>query len=189
MPDFSINNQSKLGDIQRSYQWIIDINPPQSVKDAMGMIEDIELNDLSLRCRSSSIPGKSFDTITAKHYGAEIFFAGQVHYTNTMNFVFEEFVSDDEKKSRKIAKCFYAWQELVLNAITNNGNKSSYTANGLLIFLKNNDIDFKGIQEKFNSINLYNMWPETIAEIPLSYGDNNSVQYSIGFRYDYWDYV
>ncbi len=188
MADFSINNQSKLGDIQRSYQWMININPPQSVKDAMGWIEDGLLDDLSLRCRSTSIPGKSFDVITAKHYGAEVFFASQVHYTNTINLVFEEFISDDEKKNRKIAKCFYTWQELVLNAISNNGNKSSYAVNCMLMLLKNNDSDFRDIGMKFNSINLYNMWPETIAEIPLSYADNNSVQYSVGFRYDYWDY-
>jgi hypothetical protein len=190
MADFSINKLSVLGDVQKSYNWLLNMNPPQSVKDAMGF-GDIgnDLDSLSMRCRSTSIPGKSFDVITAKHYGAETFFAGQVHYTNTINLVFEEFVTTSENNSRKIARCFYTWQDLVLMAISNNGNKSSYAINFSLMLLKDHNKDLEEIPTKFNTITMYNAWPETVAEVPLSYADSNSVQYSVGFRYDYWDYA
>lgn len=179
MADFSIGKVGKfLGEIQRAYTWSFTFTPPSSVIKEMDFNNgDNEFyDDISIRCRSTIIPGRTFDVVTSKYAGVEQFFPTNIHYTNPFNVTFEEF------QDKKIGTMLTAWQTLVGNAIRDGKNKSEFAVNCYLQLL---NIDFDNTKNK--PIVLINAWPENVAEVPLSYSENNAVQYSLSLRYDRWE--
>jgi len=172
-------------EIQRTYNWILSLEPPDSVKTAMDFLvspADLSMNSLSIRCRSSSLPGRSFDVTTVKYMGRERFFPTSVHYTNPFILTFEEF------EDKKIAKMLYRWQNLVAKSVLYNNEISAFTSKNCILHLINTKPE-ENIKTDTNSINFINAWPESVAEVPLSYAESSVVQYSLSLRYDSWDYL
>lgn len=188
MADFSIGSVgTQLGDIQRTYTWQLLITPPTSVVAEADLGAD-PTNELAIRCRSVVIPGRSQDQITSNFMGMEQFFPGKVHFTNPFNIVFEEFAD------RKIAKFLYYWQQRLFNTREGAGGgaggalKSDLVANPCFLQMLNYDgtLVTKG---NLGLIQINNAWPESVAEVAMSYADNNALQYTLSLRYDTWNYV
>lgn len=179
MADFSIGSVSKqVGDIQRAYTWQLLLSAPIGVQ---GFTQE----DLLIRCRSVVIPGRSQDVITSNFMGMEQFFPGRMHFTNPFNIMFEEFAD------RKIAKFLYKWQQLVFNASVGGGTgteKPSAVAQTCQLQLLKYD-GTKVANADMGLIQINNAWPESVAEVPMVYADNNAVQYTLALRYDTWEYI
>jgi len=184
MADFSIGKVGRrVGNIQKTYNWSLDIKIPQEVKDAMNYIDKPTwLEDVVIHCRSTSIPGRSFDVVTTKFGGIEQFFPTAVHYSNPFNVVFEEF------EDKKIATMLFKWQGMVHRAIKSSLKKSNYAVNAELYLLEDEDLTLETNRKKLKIIEFNNLWPESVAEVPLDYGNSDSVKYSVAFRYDTWEY-
>jgi len=180
MADFSIKNISnQVGDIQRAYTWELKLQTPVAVSTDV----DGEENALAIRCRSVVIPGRSHDVITSNYMAMEQFFPGKIHFTNPFNITFEEF------EDRHIARILYKWQQGLFDLNVGHGNpKNSMIADQCFLQLQNyNGVDVA--KKDFGLIRINNAWPESIAEVPMSYADNNAVQYTFALRYDTWEYI
>jgi hypothetical protein len=174
MADFSIG-KLPLGDIQRTYSWDL------LIPEVPGGVTEEELR---IRCRSVTLPGRSNDVITSNFLGMEQFFPGKLHFTNPFNVTFEEF------SDRKVAKALYAWQQTVFGISSGGGinnNKNIYGRNIVLELLDYTNANIKAIDN--GRIKLFGAWPENVAEVAMSYADNAALQYSVGFRYDRWEYM
>lgn len=187
MADFSLSQiVDKTGDIQRSYTWELLLTLPTLAEANAGDVSK-DGEDLKIRCRSVSIPGRSNEVITSNYMGMEQYFPGRPRFTQPFNITFEEF------SDRKVAKALYAWQQLLFNpesvqtglAIT---SKTAYKAKSCTLQL----LDYRGnkvTNDNKGRIEIVNAWPENVAEVALSYAENNAIQYSLSLRYDYWKYT
>jgi len=180
MADFSIGSVGEqLGDVQRTYTWELRLKLPSIIPN----IEDITEDILRIHCRSVVIPGRSQDVITSNYMGMEQFFPGRMHFTNPFNITFEEF------SERKVAKALYSWQQLLMSIRTGSG---TFKANAVSHQCQLQLLDYQGAeiaQSKFGLIQINNAWPESVAEVPLSYAESNSIQYTLALRYDTWEYL
>ena len=167
MADFSIGKIQELGDIQRTYTWELLIPP----------IADVTTEDLRIRCRSVSIPGRSQEVITSNFAGMEVHFPGRQKFTQPFNITFEEFAD------RKIAKALYVWQQSVFDTeVAGGAGKQAVN-----VILQLTNYDTSNVQS-YGKIKLSQAWPESVAEVPLSYAENGAVQYTLALRYDTWKY-
>lgn len=182
MADFSIGTVGKqLGDIQRAYTWELRLSLPTLI--AQVATEE----QLIIRCRSVVIPGRSQDVITSNFMGMEQFFPGRVHFTNPFNITFEEF------EDRLVSKTLYQWQQATFDTVEGvaggTGNrKSQIVSPSCRLQL----LDYTGLEipkADNGCIQINNAWPESVAEVPMSYADNNAIQYTLALRYDTWEYV
>lgn len=183
MADFSIGSiANQVGDIQRAYTWELRLTPPAIVRsNSNGVVE----NDILIRCRNVVIPGRSQDVITSNFMGMEQFFPGRMHFTNPFNITFEEFTD------RKIAKFLYAWQQYLFDTKEGGGYghvKKSAVAESCHLQL----LTYDGLEvpkADLGLIQINNAWPESLAEVPLSYAESTAIQYALSLRYDTWEYV
>lgn len=169
MADFSIGKVQDLGDIQRTYTWRLILPPINGVTE----------EEMQIRCRSVVIPGRSQEVITSNYGGMEIHFPGRQKFTQPFNITFEEFAD------RKIASMLYYWQQSVFNT-TVGGGLGKQNMNAHLQLTKYNTTDVP--KSEYGLIKLNHVWPESVAEIPLSYADNTAIQYALALRYDSWEY-
>lgn len=175
MADFSINKIQELGDIQRTYTWELII-PVENIPGVKG----VNSEDLTLRCRSVSIPGRSNDVITSNFGGMEIHYPGRLKFTQPFTITFEEYAD------RKIAKMIYEWQQLMFDQETGGGSGKGVKTD-VTLKLKNYD----GVTDvkQYGSIKIQNAWPESLAEVSLNYSESSAITYSLTLRYDQWSYV
>ena len=179
MADFSIGKIGNLvGDIQRTYTWQLRLTLP----DLAGVVPNADA--LEIRCRTVAIPGRSLDVITSNFMGMEQFYPGRNHFTNPFNITFEEFAD------RKIAKALYAWQQTMfdLNTGASVGDKKRLVAKDCYLQL----LDYQGLEvlpSDMGKLRINNAWPESVAEVPLSYAESTALQYSLALRYDTWEYL
>jgi len=167
MADFSIGRIQELGDIQRTYTWELLIPA----------ISDVTQEDLQIRCRTVTIPGRSQEVITSNYGGMEVHFPGRQKFTQPFNITFEEFAD------RKVAKALYVWQQSVFD--TDVGGGAGKQAVNVFLQLT----DYAGLStQSYGKIKLTNCWPESVAEVPLSYAENGAIQYTLALRYDTWNY-
>jgi hypothetical protein len=183
MADFSIGSVGKeLGDIQRTYTWELRLTPPNKVLADLPINEDM----IKIRCRSVVIPGRSQEFITSNFMGMEQFFPGRVKFTNPFNITFEEF------EDRTIARFLYAWQQKLFQttegATGGSGFKKSEmvaeSCNLILLDYQGNEVS----DNKCGVIQINNAWPESVAEVPMSYAESTALQYALSIRYDTWEY-
>ena len=175
--DFSIGAVGKrLGDIQRTYTWELLLTPPSVISDSTE-------EEITIRCRSVVIPGRSQEFITSNFMGMEQFFPGRVKFTNPFNITFEEF------EDRKIAQLLWKWQQILFDTTTGGGSgnvKKESVAQSCILQL----LDYQGLKvPQYGKIQINNAWPESVAEVPMSYAESTALQYTLALRYDTWEYL
>jgi len=175
MPQFTIEGRAKgLSDVQRNFLWeltILNFDFGESIPE-----------DLTLRAKSVSIPGRSIEPIETWFYGHKQKHAGRAAFPNQINVQFEE------TEDQKILKTFYAWFQQIhnvnpLNAfgtLSTTFMKRQYVKRILLSMQKYNG------EETKNSIEFVNAFPETMADVSLDMTGNEAVKFDITFSYDYW---
>jgi hypothetical protein len=157
--------QANIDNVARSYLWEVLFSNPIGSGDT---------DTYSLRCRSTSMPGRSFGSILVPFkQTAGVKFPGKNTYSHTWTCTFVE------GEDRKIFESLRSWQQAVVHDKTGIGStkiKTSVTLN-----LLNTD----GTVAK--RIKLIGTYVESVADVSLSYGDENEIIVSVTFSYDRWE--
>jgi hypothetical protein len=183
MADFHIDKRiAKNKDIQRAYQFELII---PSVTGT-----DLISDNFAIQVRSASIPGRGNEPITSTFFGQEKFYPGKPTWGgNQLTVEVEEY--DDQSG----LKALNSWSELMFNSdFTDTGAggggvaKLPRASGNTLNLCK--DITLK--MYKYDGTPMpkkclfKQAWPETVSETALAYTSNDSVKYSVQFRWDYW---
>lgn len=179
MPNFTIEGRLKgLKDIQRP--WMFELVIPDASVLTNGIANT---EDLIIRCRTASIPGRGFDTIESNFMGMKQFFPSKPTFSNTLA------VSIEETEDQKVGKLLYAWRQKIFDVDPQSVKAGSST--GLVkrdlakdIFLLMYKYDGTSFEKK---IKFVNAWPQNVDDVGLDYaGGGESVKYSVTFQYDFW---
>lgn len=180
MANFHIDKRIAANkDIQRAYQFELVVPD----------IKDVISSDFTIQVRSASIPGRGNEAIASTFFGQEKFYPGKPTWGgNQLTVEVEEY--DDQAG----LKALNSWSELMFSAKftdENNGGvaKLPRTTKGSGFNLCR---DIKLKMYKYDGTlmpkqcTFKNAWPETVSETALAYTSNDSVKYSVQFRWDYW---
>jgi len=186
MPNFHIDNRmANLPDPQKTYCWELKI---PNLNGIVTSIKDTE--DLTVRCRSVSIPSRGNETIESTFFGWKQKFASKPTFGQTLSAVFEEF------EDQLMSKALYEWNNKIFDT-----DKNSPSAGGSKATRKRNvaglgyATDIYLYLYAFNktklekSFRLYNAFPQDISDVSLDYGGSDSIKYNVTFSYDYWNLV
>jgi hypothetical protein len=180
MPNFTIEGRMKqIPDILRNFSWELsfpNINEilPNTVPNDEGLI---------VRAKTTSMPGRTVEVIESNHFGIKQFFPGRVSFAGTLEVTYEE--TDD----LFVTKALNEWNNKIFEvdpAAENAGSSDAVSKRQglstdayLKLYRYNNDL----LDRK---IRIYNVWPQTVADVPMDYNGNESVKYSVTFQYDFW---
>lgn len=163
-------------DVQRTYNWEVDITVPVSIKDKTDILND----DITLRARNVTIPGSTTTAIQSDFMGMKQYFAGASELEHTLAIEFEEF------EDMSVSKLLNAWQRACYDDqnLDNNetqSSKSGYTAESFV--LRFFDQNGSALPKK---IEFHGIWLQSFASVSLSYGDSAAVKYPATFQWDYY---
>jgi len=187
--NFTIGHRTAaLPDIQKDFMWQVLI--PGISKVAPSATLDLE--DLLIRCRSVSIPGRTTEAIKSSFMGTEQFFAGRVTPGGTVTIEFED------TEDMLIASIFYEWQQAIFNInpksplTAGKSQRASKTGfpggDGYVLPISLLMYKYDGtLIDK--SIMFHNAWVQGVSEVSLTYEGSSSVKYSVTFQFDYWTLV
>jgi hypothetical protein len=128
---------------------------------------------LTWKCMTTALPGFGLDKVEVPLHGVKLQYAGQATYTHQFNSTFLE-AADWSTRSQ-----FYVWRESARSWINNSGSfKSSYGVNGQIVV-------YNDLPQVVRTINVFGMWPETIADVELDGGNSAAVTLAITWSFDY----
>lgn len=155
-------------DLARANKFDVNIPVP------LGMVPFIGTSrKLALRCESTQLPGRNFDTTPMKIYGVYENFPFQTSYDNiTMTFL----VSDDMKEK----SFFDSWMNWIQPTITfDTKYKQDYA-----VLLRINQYD---VQNKLSlSIDLVDAFPIAVNQLDLDWSSDAVHKLAVTFAYTSW---
>ena len=182
--NFHIDSKfAAVGDVLRSYAWEVDIPKLDQVTSSL------DSEGFKIRARSASIPGRSIQPIESNYRGMKQMFAGRVTFNHTWPVTLEEF------QDQKVQMAMYEWNQLIFDVdpnkdtgggsqgITDKRGDKGYAVNIILTQLK---YDNSPLAKR---IELVNAWPQSVDDVGLDYGGNDSVKLNVTFAYDFWKYI
>ena len=141
-------------------------------------IGDGDSDTFNLRCQSTSIPGRSVGKILIPYKGsAGVGYAGKLAYTHTWDCVFVE--SEDVT----VHDALYSWCQKIVHDRYNVGQGDLLNKKDLYLHM----LSTAGVTVM--RIKMIGCYPESIAEVPVSYDDEGSVMYPATWHYDRWEKV
>jgi len=177
--NFTIENRARaIQDIQRS--WLFEVSFPR-IADIVPIASE---EGLLIRARTCSIPGRTNEHIESVFMGTKQVFPGKENFSNTLEVTFED--SEDQY----IFKALYAWKNKIFNpdpeAEFAGSSEAERKRAGMVTdgFLKMYKFGRQAPTEKW--VRFYNMYPSDIADVALTYDGNESIKYSVTFKYDLW---
>jgi hypothetical protein len=188
--EFHIDKRtSNLPDPQRSWAWELVIM--EAAKMAPTMSPAITEDDLTIRCRSTSIPGRGNETLESAFFGMKQKFASKPTFSQSISLTFEEF------EDQKISKFLYAWNNRIFDTDTSGGEAGGskallkrtvagvggYSTN---LFLNLYHYDKTKLEKSYK---LFNAFPTDVSDVGLDYSGSESVKYNVTFSYDFWNLV
>jgi hypothetical protein len=179
--DLTLEGRAKnLPDLQLTNLWQLIVPGIKTVapKNCLNNEED-----LTIRCRSISIPQKVINTIESKFQGSTQQFPTTPVVHGSVNATYED-TSD--------MRAFKIITEYMNNIYSTNfddpimGGKSLFPykrafTRDLYLYFNKYDGTFSD-----KAIRFHNAFPTTIAEVSLSYDTASAVTYSVSFSYDFW---
>jgi len=183
MPNFTIEGRRRASaDIQRDWMWeiffpklpnILSVNVGPQISE-----------ELTLQCRSISIPGRTIENLETYFLGQKQMFPGRQTFSNVLETTFEE------TENQHIFNFFTAWMETIHNIDA----FSTFGTAGIGAYLTKKDIvvpmylrmykyDGSLLSHKIQFINVY---PSIISDVALDYNSNAAVKFSVSFTYDIW---
>ncbi|MFW6219521.1 MAG: hypothetical protein ACOCZ5_00180 [bacterium] len=195
--DFTIEGRMKsMTDVQRNWMWQLVFVPNGSIiNDVLDRLrkdvfdELITDDALTLRCRSVSIPQRSTETITSDWMGTTQYTQGRPRFGNTLSVEFEE------TEDQVITEFLYDWQQMIFDIEPGLVGGSSQMIN--LVGSRRRSLSSTLYLEMFKydgtkmkkRIKFINAWPQSVGDVLLSYGSNESVKYDVTFQFDFWKLV
>ena len=182
---------ASIKDPQRNYLWQIYIPNIQllSTSNLLPLpINLIDEDDVTIRCRTVTIPGGGFEKVETNFLGFKQYFPIKIKQTSTIVTELEEF------EDQKVSKLLYNWKNKIINQDPLNptaGNASPLTPfkkAPLIGYTRNIHIrcfTYDG-EELDQKIIMHNSWPENVEDVSLSYGNSESVKYHVTWAFDYW---
>jgi hypothetical protein len=193
MSNFTIEGRklATAPDIQRTWlwEWVI-LGIGNIAPDGFG------LEDLIIRCRSTSIPSRGNEVIESNFMSMKQYFMGKPIIESTIATQFEEF------EDQKIMQFLYSWRQAIFNI----GPKKSDSVVTKLVgdpgSAARKSSKRKGLSKTcylrmyaFNgdllpySIKFINAWPENVESVSLDYAGGESVKYNVTWRFDFWQLI
>lgn len=176
----------KKGSVAKPSKYWVELIPPDGVVDGdsvnpnskKGTIGGLFTGDgqknLSLRCITAQMPGKSIQTVEYRQRNIPY----KLPYTATYDDVTVTFIASENLEERKLLE---AWMGAVINVT--DGTLNFY--NEFRGDIKIHQLDYDGNQ--VYSIMLVDAFPVAVAPIDYSYGTQNElVNVSATFTYKYW---
>ena len=135
-----------------------------------------ETSDLAFLCQATSLPGQSLGTVAVPFRGRVLNIAGD----RTFNQWSVTVMNDTDFK---LYRAFERWMNGINNMTDNEGiaNPADYQVDGFIDQLDRNGSTLK-------SYTYRGLYPEALANIPLSYGTNDAIEtFDVTFRYQYFE--
>lgn len=184
MADFHIDNRlGKLPDPQKTFLWELKI---PNISGIITSITDPE--ELTIRCRSVSIPSRGNETMESNFMGMKQKFAMKPTFSQTLSVMFEEF------EDQLISKALYEWNNKIFDV-----DKTSAESGGSKAIMKRNiggtgyATDLYLYMYKYDKSKLemayrfFNAFPQDVSDVSLDYAGGDSVKYNVTFSFDYWN--
>lgn len=171
--EFRLKSQA---DIQRKYMYEFVV--PGIARVSPGTKED----DLIVRCKQVSIPGRGNEVIESNFMGMKQLFPGRMKFNGVINLTFEE------TEDMKVMKTFYNWRELIMGANPSGVNPGfGGAANKRAVALDSyiRMIKYNGDPTDFQ-IKVVNCWPSDVSDGDLAMAANEAVSYNVALSFDFW---
>lgn len=131
---------------------------------------------LSIRCRSTSVPGKSFGNIDIPFkQTAGIRVHGKETYSHEITL---EFI---EGEDRKVFDAIHAWHQQTIHNRTGKGLSDDELKRDMVLNL------VKTSGEDWMNLKLMGCYPQAVPDVPLNYETEGEFRYSVTFAYDRWE--
>ena len=124
---------------------------------------------------TTDLPGSTIEAVDVALHGVNIPYAGRKTYTHTLSATFLE-TADYSTREK-----FRRWHESMRSWSTNTGSLYASYAVSCQIAVYND------LPAVVKTINIYGLWPEVIAEVPLNGGASELITLAITFRYSHWE--
>lgn len=182
MASFHIDSRlNKLPDPIRTYNF--EMSFPQIGKVIPGYTEE----DITIRCRSASIPSRGNELIETFFMGMKQLFPGKPTFDNNLNIVFEEF------EDLKVTDFLNKWQRKIFD--TNVGDNTAGSSQSLgkrdlassyatVAYLKLYSVKQELLPDQIKFVNI---WPSSKPALDLNYQSNDIIRYNVTFSFDYWE--
>jgi len=185
-PSFHIDQRlGSLPDPQKTWTWEL------AISDISSIVPGLTSDDLTIRCRSASLPGRGSETIESSFFGMKQKFASKPTFGMTLAVSFEEF------EDQKMSKALYAWNNKIFDTNFSSAQaggsqavqkrsiagKLGYATN---IFLNQYTYDRTKLEK---SVKFFNAFPQDVGDVGLDYAGSGSVIYNVTFSYDRWELV
>lgn len=176
MANFSIDGRVKsAGDIQRNWKWELWIPRPTGVTTW-------SQEDMTIRSRSTVIPGRGNEPIESNFMGQKQFFPGKPIFPNTFAVMFEEF------EDKQVSKSLYSWQQAMHDHSSTGANPGMGIAEGKQAIKSDIVLREYGVSGKLlQSVVIKNAWVQNVDDVSMDYTGAESVKYNVTFQYDSWD--
>ena len=143
----------------------------------IGGIDGVDLNDLTILCKSGAIPAFTLGIIEVPFRGRRIKIPGDRTYADWT----ATFVNDD---SQNIRKSFDNWMNNIINVDGENSLRDSTSSYRCTIVV--NQLRPDGTTAR--TYELYDAFPTDVSAIDLSYDTTDAVQeFTVTFQYHYLD--
>jgi len=180
-----------VGDPQR--QWLWELVIPNVALIAPDTFTESE--DFIVRIRSAGIPSMGIEPMESNFMAMKQFFMGKPTFETNITTMMEEF------EDQKVMKFLYAWRQRMFNIGPIGGVSVTQPVNpiagasllptkrsGLATTMYLNMYGYDGRDLEYK-IQFINAWPESVAQVSLDYTSNESIKYSVNWKFDYWKLI
>ncbi len=179
MANFLLEGRAKaLPDVMRTWMfevWIPDISLVTG--GIMGTMED-----LIIRARTATIPGRSIEPMTSEFMGMKQYFPGKTSFENTFS------VSIEETSDQMVWRALSYWQNQMYlvdplgatGGVSQVSKKRDICKDVYVKLYKHDGTDMT------HGVRFWNAWPSAIAAQSLDYASNEQAKFEVTFTYDFW---
>jgi hypothetical protein len=161
---------TNLPDPQKVWMWELYVNIPRGINTS------VESDDLLLRARTVTIPGRQINPIESNFMGTKAFYPGKTEFTGQIT------TSLEEREDQKVHSLLTSWMQYIFDwndGIQKGANKQDLVSTMIIKPYKSNG------KVMPNSHKIYNCWPQAIADVSLDYAGTDIVRYDVTWQYDY----
>ena len=135
-----------------------------------------ETSDLAFLCSATALPGQTVGQVAIPFRGRVLNIAGDRTFEPWTITVLND-------TDFKLYRAFERWMNGINNMTDNEGiaNPADYQVDGFVDQLDRNGTTLKSYTDR-------GLYPEALANIPLSYGTNDAIEtFDVTFRYQYFE--
>ena len=153
---------------------IRNIEPARQFLFDLFLTAPVAMPTVPFRVKTTAVPEEAVESLEINYKYEKASFAGRDAAGHTWTCTFWDDVT------MSIRRAFYNWKKLMNDPVTGIGApKAVYQGVGTLV-------QMSPVNSPIAIYELKGVYPENIAEMPLSYDASEAVEISVTFRYDYF---